>query len=591
MAEKAPSPDQIRAALDELLGWPELGRSPQLSRFLKHIVEAKLRGEEASIKAYSIAVDVLGRPPSFDPQVDPIVRVQARRLRGLLQEFYRQNLSHSGARITLPVGRYVPDFEINTEIATEIAAESLDPGLLGRSDTQTVGAFEEPARLPLGRLQSLWAQALAAVTLVLLLGLLLYGLQAFRSAPAPVPVVLPAVPKVYLSTYETPPGQLEVFSQRLADQMGALLARSEDVELAFDDGETAVERRAGVRMLTGSIVPNFAYIRVDSMLTDAVTGEVIWGQSVSVPRPGADDAIVAATAARKIVRALVPARGPLHATGLQWIEAAEMPLPGINEYTCRLAYMSARELTHDGSLAKARDCYERLLIQEPDDSIGLAAKAWIDGREAIEGQRPGDRVEALLDTAARLAERALRVAPGSSFVHQQMGSIETWRGNYGAAQRSYSIALGFDPLNTDARAGYAITLARLEQWADANRQSQFALADSTMPSAWYYTIPTLLSLRAGNLAEAVDFGRVAAPASELALIAALSAAGTLGDEAATAELLPRVLQSDALQAWGVLPWLRQNLPKDQAVEQMAAGLRLAGVPEQALTGPFVPTSR
>lgn len=587
MAQVSPSPDQVRAALDELLNWSELGRSPQLSRFLKHIVEAKLRGEEANIKAYSIAVDVLGRPPTFDPQLDPIVRVQARRLRGLLQEFYRQNLSHAGARITLPVGRYVPDFEIQSERISDVSEQAVPEPL----SPPLVEDAESRPRAPLGRLQSLWAQALAAITLVLLLGLLLYGLQAFRSGPAPVPVALPFAPKIYLSAYETPPGQLEVFSQRLADQMGALLARSEDVDLSFDDGETPIDRRQGVRMLSGSIVPSFAYVRIDSMLTDAVTGEVIWGQSVSVPRPGADDAIVAATAARKIVRALVPARGPLHASGLQWIEAAAMPLPGISDYTCRLAYMSARELTHENGLAKARDCYERLLVQKPEEPAALAAKAWIDGRDAIERQRPGDRVETLLDAAARLADRALRLNPGSSFVHQQMGNIETWRGNLEAAQRSFSIALGFDPLNTDARAGYAITLARLEQWADASRQAQFALADTTMPSAWYYTLPTLLSLRAGNLAEAVEFGRIAAPASELALIAALSAAGMAGDQAARTELLPRLMQSEALQLWGVLPWLRQNLPKDQAVEQMAAGLRAAGVPEEALTGPFVPTSR
>lgn len=587
MARVSPSPDQVRAALDELLHWSELGRSPQLSRFLKHIVEAKLRGEEAGIKAYSIAVDVLGRPPSFDPQVDPIVRVQARRLRGLLQEFYRQNLSQAGARITLPVGRYVPEFEIPGDSVPLIPGKPM-PEVPNPESIDEAGSR---SRAPLGRLQSLWAQALAATTLVLLLGLLLYGLQAFRSPPASAPTSLPPTPKIYLSIYSTPPGQLEVFSQRLADQMGALLARSEDVELAFDDGETAIERRPGVRMLSGSIVPNFAHIRIDSMLTDAVTGEVIWGQSVTVPRPGADDAIVAGTAARKVVRALVPARGPLHASGLQWIEAAEMPLPGISDYACLLAYMSARELTHAGGLAKAKDCYERLLVQEPDDPTALAAKAWIDGRDAIDNQGPGSRVEPLLDAAARLAERALRLAPGSSFVHQQMGNIESWRGNFGAAQRSFSIALGFDPLNTDARAGYAITLARLEQWPDASRQSQFALADTTMPSAWYYTLPALLSLRAGNAAEAVEFGRIAAPASELALIAALSAAGTMGDEAAKAELLPQLMQSETLQVWGALPWLRQNLPRDQAVEQMAAGLRLAGVPEQALTGPFVPTSR
>lgn len=585
MAQVSPSTEEVRAALEELLSWPELGRSPQLSRFLKHIVEAKLRGEEASIKAYSIAVDVLGRPASFDPQSDPIVRVQARRLRGLLQEFYRQNLSHTGARITLPVGRYVPDFEISS------AAVIPDPAQLDDSAQATPLDPDSPTKAQLGKLQSLWAQALAAITLILLLGLLLYGLQVFRTTPAPAPVTLPTAPKVYLSAYSTPPGQLEVFSQRLADQMGALLARSEDVELAFDDGATAVERRPGVRMLSGSITPNFAHIRIDSLLTDAVTGEVVWGQSVTVPRPGADDAIVAATAARKVVRAIVPARGPLHALGLQWVEAAELPLPGVSDYTCLLAYMSARELTQVGALAKAKDCYDRLVAQEPDDPVALAAKAWIDGRDAIDKQRPGERVEPLLDAAARLADRALRLAPASSFVHQQMGNIESWRGNFAAAQRNFSIALGFDPLNTDARAGYAITLARLDQWSDASRQSQFALADTTTPSAWYYALPALLAQRAGNQAEALEFGRIAAQASELGLIAAISAAGRIGDETAKAELLPRLLQSPVLQAWGVLPWLRQNLPRDQAVEQMAAGLRLAGVPEQALTGPFVPTSR
>lgn len=268
-----------------------------------------------------------------------------------------------------------------------------------------------------------------------------------------------------------------------------------------------------------------------------------------------------------------------------------MPLPGVSDYACLLAYMSARELTQVGALAKAKDCYDRLVAQEPDDPVALAAKAWIDGRDAIDKQRPGDRVEPLLDAAARLADRALRLAPASSFVHQQMGNIESWRGNFAAAQRNFSIALGFDPLNTDARAGYAITLARLDQWSDASRQSQFALADTTTPSAWYYALPALLAQRAGNQAEALEFGRIAAQASELGLIAAISAAGRIGDETAKAELLPRLLQSPGLQAWGVLPWLRQNLPRDQAVEQMAVGLRLAGVPEQALTGPFVPTSR
>eukprot|EP01036_Dinobryon_divergens_P048910 gene48911-65582_t len=90
----APSPEQVRDALDEVLGWQGIARSPQLAELLRYVVEKTLAGEAAGIKAYSIAVDVFGRPLGFDPQVDPIVRVQARRLRTLLEQYYQSDQSH-----------------------------------------------------------------------------------------------------------------------------------------------------------------------------------------------------------------------------------------------------------------------------------------------------------------------------------------------------------------------------------------------------------------------------------------------------------------------------------------------------------------
>ncbi len=63
-----PQGERVRAALDDLLGWPPIARSPQLAKFLGYIVSATLEGRDSQIKAYSIAVDVFGRPASFDPQ-------------------------------------------------------------------------------------------------------------------------------------------------------------------------------------------------------------------------------------------------------------------------------------------------------------------------------------------------------------------------------------------------------------------------------------------------------------------------------------------------------------------------------------------
>jgi hypothetical protein len=102
--------DAVLAALDRLTAWSEMARSPQLTRFLEYIVKRRLDGDTQSIKAYSIAVDVFGRPSDFDPQTDPIVRVQARRLRALLDQYYRGLGAEEKLQITLPIGRYVPDF-------------------------------------------------------------------------------------------------------------------------------------------------------------------------------------------------------------------------------------------------------------------------------------------------------------------------------------------------------------------------------------------------------------------------------------------------------------------------------------------------
>ncbi|MBI4047029.1 MAG: hypothetical protein HY371_09430, partial [Devosia nanyangense] len=123
MVQPEGSVARIKAALDDVLSWPEMVRSPQLAHFLRYIVEAKLEGREAAIKAYSIAVDVFGRPADFDPQADPIVRVQARRLRALLEQYYQDGRMPHGVRIELPVGRYVPRFELTD--ADEVTPEAI----------------------------------------------------------------------------------------------------------------------------------------------------------------------------------------------------------------------------------------------------------------------------------------------------------------------------------------------------------------------------------------------------------------------------------------------------------------------------------
>lgn len=105
------SADAVRRSLDGCLRMPVFRRSPKLAAFLGYIVEEELAGRGEAIKAYTIATQALGRADSFDPSNDPSVRVEAGRLRRVLDEVYAEEGRTLPVRILVPVGAYRPFFE------------------------------------------------------------------------------------------------------------------------------------------------------------------------------------------------------------------------------------------------------------------------------------------------------------------------------------------------------------------------------------------------------------------------------------------------------------------------------------------------
>jgi hypothetical protein len=122
-----PSADDIRTALARLLNQPPLARSKQLTAFLTYVVETSLTGRAATIKSYTIACDALGRDSSFDPQVDPIVRVEAGRLRRILDNYYAGDGVNDPIRIAIPRGRYIPVFTANLPVVAPMAVPASPP--------------------------------------------------------------------------------------------------------------------------------------------------------------------------------------------------------------------------------------------------------------------------------------------------------------------------------------------------------------------------------------------------------------------------------------------------------------------------------
>ena len=111
LASRAPGADTVRSALARLLAMAELRLSQRNRRFLAYVVEETLSGRADRVKAYTIGVDVFERGNDFDPGSDPIVRIEATRLRAALSAFYAGAGHDDPVRILLPPGGYVPQFE------------------------------------------------------------------------------------------------------------------------------------------------------------------------------------------------------------------------------------------------------------------------------------------------------------------------------------------------------------------------------------------------------------------------------------------------------------------------------------------------
>jgi hypothetical protein len=105
----------VTAALDAILNTDKFAASPQMSAFLRYVVEQTLIGNTRRIKAFTVGIEALGKPASFDPQTDPSVRVLAKRLRSSLDTYYLQN-PDTPIFIEMKPGSYIPKFLLRSEM-------------------------------------------------------------------------------------------------------------------------------------------------------------------------------------------------------------------------------------------------------------------------------------------------------------------------------------------------------------------------------------------------------------------------------------------------------------------------------------------
>ena len=572
MTDPAPQREAILAALERLLAWPEISRSPQLGRFLDYIVQRTLEGNEQSIKAYSIAVDVFGRAADFDPQADPIVRVQARRLRSLLGDYYRGPGAVEAVRIQLPVGRYVPDFS------------AVEPG-----EPESEPEMPPATRPPWFGRWGFGASWFALAVIALGLAMVAYALSAWgpHGGPDGAAVQRPTITIVEFQNLAgatpSPPQAAGLAIELVTDlgqfgNIGVRYGGGGDANVAVTNLPTSDY------VLTGIVRPDGDVVQYSAILTDSLTSTVVWSQTFAVPAGEALQPGVLDKVSKSLSLVLGSPRGPLHAAARQ-VLAASQPLDGrISPYLCHVLFDLYRETGGTSEAARASTCYAALSEDERASPPALAAVA------SLLAEQPGIGETALEDRFTLAGEdirRAIGMDPISSFVWEQQARLHEMLGDQAAARADFSSAVQLNGANVDALAAYARLLALGGNLADAETMARDAAEASPNPPPWYLGVPALLALRDGDFAQAIACAELYAQADhELGPILAIMAGQSAGDSAVVNRYLPQVLDVTAFRAKGVLPRLRERVGDDQLLDSIRTALIQAGVPATALVRSF-----
>jgi adenylate cyclase len=268
----------IRAALERLLRDKRLHMSERNRRFLRFVVEEKLAGRAERIKAYTVAVDVFGRAPTFDGLIDPIVRIEATRMRAALDAFYQEHGSADPIVIDVPKGGYVPEFRLGDR---DLSAPAITP-FKTRSSAPSIRNLSIRQALSIG--------ALGGIFLCLAVLAAYRPWQAGSDAETPIMALEPVRSIPGTGENELAQGLTQTIISSLSRLPGVRLVHLRD-GLASADPLVAAGK-APVYRMESSLRMKGEALRFWWSMVDARSGRTLWSETVDQPRLGEPDSTV-----------------------------------------------------------------------------------------------------------------------------------------------------------------------------------------------------------------------------------------------------------------------------------------------------------
>jgi adenylate cyclase len=533
----------------------QAGRS---SSFLRFVVEQTLAGQGERLKGYTVAVEVFGRPPDFDAQSDPLVRVEAGRLRRRLIEYYADEGRDDPVRIDLPRGSYsvVSAFASSNDAPTAAATSTAPP------------QHERPAVSEAAENRRRWRRIRSVVVAaVVVAGVAVIVFQQGEVAPpprdvaAPISLGLAGSPPIVVLPFEVLGGSAPAteLAATLTEEIFLALGGSDALLVPAVPSGTAAPLPSGY-VLSGSVREMEGQVRITARVVLADAGTQVWSAAYDEPLPELRSAAGQRRIARLVAMVADP-YGPIFD-----VETNRMRSVTAHELVprdCVLRYYEYRRAFGAAEHAAATDCFELAAKRDPGSVVAwaglalLAADAWAHGfagqggnAAVLERAREAARRAMDIDGEnlhANLALAAVQYFSGADFSEVARRILETWPDNAEAQAFLGAIFV----LSGETQRGDALVADAIE-WTPK------------VPSG-YYASRALAAMREQRYHDALGLAlRIDAPDWTMGhyIVAAAGALGGRSDLAARAHAslvqqgaADKASLADALRRWRVEPAL------------------------------------
>ena len=472
------------AELEYVLADMAFAASPRRRKLLRYLVDETLAGRADRLTAVPIAQSVFRRDETFDHQTDPIVRVEARRLRHDLDRYYADVGRNRPLRISIPKGHYAVQF-----------VRQPDPHDAGDQP-------DEPAtrkHILTGRT----AWTLTAVIVFVISVAAVWQQYARQAGPLPAASVdlvsglelpkgptIAVLPFLNISSSEDKQYVADGITQQLATE----LARFEQLRVMplgsfqlHKDGSanpSEIQREFGAAyILEGSVRVSGDTIRINSRLIETATARYVWVNTFSEKLAPANIYDVQDAIAREVATNLGGKYGILAqaTTSLSKRKAPE----SIVAYDCVLRYYDYQSSINPENYSTVKACLERAVVIEPDYAEAWAVLANLYMQSVRFGYGSDHLAEEAAANAKSAATRALEIDPQSATGNIILANLLFTAGDIRGFREMAERALIKNPNDTDVLAHFGLRLALNGDWDRGLPLIDRAVALNPAFPSWY----------------------------------------------------------------------------------------------------------